>query len=242
MASELNLLHKYASIFRKMVNAKVRGKGSIKELLKLNRDTDWDFLTAAMDIVDDASVAIANVKRFGLSGPTKYDDLGEKYLRLYGLLSATYIQQQAILTIYEIMRVPNVKKMKASFDALHLRTFRHKISAHGTDYLNRTTGSKEAYVPLQIELGDKNVTAVKHASSISMHERLNIPEAIDSHITMMIDVMDTISEKAIKTLFKGQEKRRKEFEDELSELRVEKAGGMVIKGPQGAPRIIVTFV
>jgi len=75
-----------------MINSKVWGsKNSIKQLLKLNKDADWEFLTAAMDIVDDASEAIANVQQFGLSGPTKYDDVGEKHLRLYSLLSETYI-------------------------------------------------------------------------------------------------------------------------------------------------------
>jgi hypothetical protein len=65
-----------------------------------------------MDIVDDASAAIDHVERFGLSGSTKYDDIGEKYLRLYGLLSATYIQQQSIGTIFRIMNLPDPKALK----------------------------------------------------------------------------------------------------------------------------------
>ena len=53
------------------------GKSSIKHLLKLNKDSDFDFLIAAMDIIGDASEAISHFQQFGLSGPTKYNDLGE---------------------------------------------------------------------------------------------------------------------------------------------------------------------
>src|ERR1700758_4341697 len=94
MSRELGFLLKYASLFREMVNARVQGSDrSLKDTLRLNAEADWEFLTAAMDIVDDASSAIQHVQTYGLDGPTKYEDIGEKYLRLYGLLSATYIQQ-----------------------------------------------------------------------------------------------------------------------------------------------------
>jgi len=241
MISALNLLHKYGSILREMINSKIWGsKRSIKRLLRLNKDADWDFLTAAMDIIDDASAAISNVQRFGLSGPTKYDDLGEKYLRLHGLLSATYIQQQSILTIYQTMNVPNPKILKERFDALQIRKLRHKLSAHSTDYLNKESKTKEAYVPLRFDLGDKQITAVRHASTMH-HETVNLSEAIEVHTKLMIDAMDTIVEKAIKTILVGQDKKQKEFAADLSDLRIEKGGGLVFKG-RGTPKIIVTFV
>jgi hypothetical protein len=192
-----------------------------------------------MDIVGDASAAIAHVNKFGLTGPTKYDDLGEKYLRLYGLLSAIYIQQQSILTIYRIMNVPNLKTTKESFEALQIRQLRHKISAHSTDYQTKD-GTLQAYVPLRLNLRDNDVTIVRHTSSVQ-HESVNVSEAIESHIKLMIDTMDRITEKAIKTLFKGQDKKQKELQ-ELSDLRIEKEGGLVFKGKgkRGA-RIIVIF-
>src|ERR1019366_3339380 len=109
-------------------------------------------------------------------------------------LSAIYIQQQSILTIYRIMNVPNLKTTKESFEALQIRQLRHKISAHGTDYQTKE-GTLEAYVPLRLNLGDNNVTIVRHASSVQ-HESVNVSEAIESHIKLMIDTMDRIMEKA----------------------------------------------
>lgn len=240
--SSLSLLDKYASTFRKMIQAKILGgKGPVKQLLKLGNDTDYDFLIAAMDIIGDASSAIAHFQQFGLSGPTKYDDIGEKYLRLYGLLSATYIQQQSVLTIYRLMNVPDLTKMKAQFENLRIRELRHKLSSHSTDYFDKKRRVKEAYLPLRIDLGDRNITAVRHSPPMQ-HEKIDLSDAIQRHLELMIDVLDSIIEKSIKTLFKGHHKKEKDFSDALSELRVEKAGGLVIKGPKGAPRFIITFV
>jgi hypothetical protein len=241
MVPALELLGKYASTFREMINSKVWGsRKSIRQTLKLNDENDWNFLTAAMDIIGDASAAISHVNRFGLAGPTKYDDLGEKYLRLYGLLGATYSQQQAILEIFRIMNVPNLKATKKPFDVLEIRTLRHKISAHGTDYRNAASGEKEAYVPLRVGLGDKDVTAVRHAAFVH-HDKVNLTNAIEAHVKLMIDVMDVIIEKTIKTLFKDHPKKRVDFTAKLADLRIEKAGGLVFR-TKGGPNFVVTFV
>ncbi len=241
MVSNLSLLRKYARAFRDLINSRVQGSdGAIKQLLKLNADSDWEFLTAAMDIVDDASAALSHVQRFGLSGPTKYNDLGETYLRLYGLLSAAYIQQQAILTLYKIMHVPDPKERRKLFDQLVLRSLRHKLSAHGTDYKSDREAKGEAFVPLQFDLGDQNVTSVNYTQS-SHHERVDITTAIDAHVTLMIETLDMILDKAIATVFKQAPTRQAEHRAKLADLRIEKAGGMII-GPPGEARLVITIV
>ena len=241
MAQDLSLLHKYASLFRKLINSSVWGSDkSIKTLLRLNSESDWNFLTAAMDIVDDASSAIHHIESYGLSGPTKYRDTGEKYLRLYGLLSATYIQQQAILTIFRIMNVPKPRDAVLRFDKLEIRSLRHKLSSHGTNYRNPTTGTIEAYVPLRFDLGDMKVTAVNQTGA-SHWEKVDLAKAIQSHIEAALDILDQILEKSIRTVFRGHDKKKNNFLNELADLRTEKAGGFVIKGNRG-PKLVVTFV
>jgi hypothetical protein len=242
MRSPLGLLYKYASLFRKMISTKVRSsERAIKELLRLNAESDWDFLTSAMDIVDDASAAIGHVQEYGLDGPTKYDDLGEKYLRLYGLLSATYIQQQSIGTIYKIMNLPDPKTLRARFDTLEIRALRHKLSSHGTDFLDTATGSKQAFVPLRLHLNDSlSITYVNYTAS-SKHHRVDLAAAIHAHVEMMIDVIDSIIGKSMKTIFQKNSKHKAEIASELDDLRVEKAGGWVAK-TDGGPKLIVTLV
>jgi hypothetical protein len=93
----------------------------------------------------------------------------------------------------------------------------------------------------QADVGDfffveNTVTAVRHGSAVH-HEKVDVAKAIGEHIRLMIDVMDAISQKAIKTIFKGDDKTQKEFSGELANLRIEKAGGLVFKGPKGSCRL-----
>ena len=124
---------------------------------------------------------------------------------------------------------------------MEIRRLRHKLSAHGTDYLNEDAKNLEAYVPLRFDLSDKNVTAVRHLRPMH-HERVNLIEAIEAHTRLMIDIMDEVVEKSTKTLFKGNSKKQERFAEALTDLRIEKEGGLVFKGQPGTPKIVVTFV
>ena len=69
---------------------------------------------------------------------------------------------------------------------------------------------------------------------------MDIAAAIDAHVHMIIDVLDRIIEKSAKTIFEANSNQKKEIESELTDLRVEKAGGLVFKA-DGGPKIVVTF-
>jgi hypothetical protein len=137
------------------------------------------------------------------------------------------------------MNVPNLKSAVQRFEGLDIRSLRHKLSSHGTDYHNRTTGKKEAYVPLRLNLGNTNVTSVNHTGS-SQHQHVDLTKAIHEHIELVVDILDGIVEKSIGTILKAN-KNKKEFLDKLSDLRIEKAGGLVVES-EGGPKLIVTFV
>jgi hypothetical protein len=177
--------------------------------------------------------------RFGLTGATKYEEIGERYLRLYGRLRPTYIQQESILTIYRIMNVSDPKEIKERFDALEIRSLRHKLSAHGTSYLNFDTGETESHVPVRIDLGDADITYVSNAPP--RQRSVNLSEAIEAHAKLMVDVLDIVVEKSIGTIFRGNIAKKSEFAERLSDLRVEKCGGYVFKA-EGGPKLIVTFI
>ncbi len=84
----------------------------VQQCLKLNRKEDWNYILASEDILEDSNEAISNFLKFGLSGPTKYESLGEKYLRLYGVLNATYLQQQAMYNLYRFCQCLEPSKIK----------------------------------------------------------------------------------------------------------------------------------
>ena len=239
MKSLADLLHAYIDAYRDLVNSKtLPSKASLKKTLRLNKDEDWAFICTGMDIVGDACIAIENFLCFGLDGPTKYNDTGEKYLRLYGVLSATYIQQQAVHNLYKLNNVPNPKKAKDKIERLKIREVRNKLGAHSNDYINFDENKIESYVLSRISLSGFNCDFLNNESL--EHQSINLKADIEEHLKLMIDLVDETFEKAILTFYKGSEKIREEFEETLKDLRIEKEGGLVIR-VAGGPKIIMTM-
>ncbi|MGD0784478.1 MAG: hypothetical protein ABR969_01540 [Sedimentisphaerales bacterium] len=240
MNNIVELVEKYISAFRGLINSKIwPSKDSIRKTLRLSKDEDWSFLCVSMDIVEDACTAINNFLKFGLNGPTKHEDVGEKYLRLYGILSATYIQQEALLKLYQIVNVPpSFKEGKELVDKLSIRSLRHKLSSHSTNYLNKEDNSIQAYVPIRFDLNEFNCTYAMNGRG--NHNSVDLKEAVNEHLNTMVELLDRILEKALKTLFKGQETSKNciEFSEKLADLRIIRKGGIVLQPPNGRKLII----
>lgn len=240
LKSSLNVLDSYARAFRDLINAKVgRSSKPIRELLPLNKEEDWDFLCVAMDVVGDATAAIRNFLQFGLDGPTRYQDIGENYLRFYGLLSAAYIQQQAVLKLFRLMNVPNLKAIKAKLNDLQIRALRHKLTSHSTDYKN-PVGGIETYVPIRIGLSGFHCKYSQNRGKTL--QSLDLEAAVEEHCRLLISVMDSMYAEAIQTLYRDQDKKLAELKERLQDLRIEKDGGIVWRLPQGGKLMIRTIV
>lgn len=238
--STVDILDTYGKAFRDLINAKVWSRPkSVRELLRLNKDDDWNFICASMDIVGDACAAISHFLQFGLDGPTKYNDVGEKYLRLYGVLNATYIQQEAVLKLYKLTNAPNLKEARSKVEVLQMREVRHKLGAHSTDYLNSTTGQVESYIPVRATLSSFICEYFNNETFSS--KRVDLRECLNKHHEVLIDFMDKIYEKTIKTLYRGERERLREFTEKLKDLRIIKDGGLVVATPEGHKFIIQTM-
>jgi len=240
MDKKTALLDSYGSVFRGLINAKIGpSSSSIRKTLKLSKDADWAFLCTSMDIIGDACGAIDNFLSFGLNGPTKYNDVGERYLRLYGILSATYIQQEAILKLYQLMNVPpTLKKGKDMLDSLVIRSLRHKLCSHSTNYCDAKSKSMQTYIPVRVDLSGFNCTYMDN-NEIKAHI-IDLQKAINEHLDMMIELMDRIVEKGSRTLYKGQESSKgySEVSEKLKDLRIVRKGGFVSRLPDGTKFII----
>ncbi len=234
----LELVESYGSTFRDLINAKVQpAKSTIRKVLKLSKDEDWSFLCSAMDIIGDASLAIDDFLRFSLDGPTKYDEVGERYLRLYGILTATYIQQEAVLKLYQLVNVPPaLKDGKTMIDQLEIRQLRHKLSSHGTNYRDKK-GTIETFIPIRMDLRGFNCGYFDNKAIEAYN--VDLKEAISAHLETLVEMLDRILDKAISTFYKGQEacKDCKEFIGRLKELRIVREGGFVSKLPDGSKLI-----
>ncbi|QQP97966.1 hypothetical protein [Lysobacter enzymogenes] len=229
--SKLKTVSAYSDAFRDMVNDCVSWKDNPGRRLKLTNEHEWSFVCVAMDILGDATAAIDHVLRFALDGPTKYDDTGEKYLRLYGVLGAAYSQQRAALKLHKLTNCPDVKGVKKRADALKITVLRHQIAAHSLDYFD--TGS--AYVPVRIALGGFSCTVTENRGDAWMVHDLK--EAIAEHCDFMADLMDAIYEKCLKTFFKNNKSKQAEHLAKLEELRKIRAGWVVMHA--GPVKIVI---
>jgi hypothetical protein len=241
MDKKLDLLEAYGSTFRDLINATVQPtKLTIREVLRMSKDEDWAFLRSAMDIIGDVCLAIDSFLMFGLNGPTKYDEVGERYLRLYGILSATYIQQQAVLKLYQLMSVPpTLKEGVSMINGLEIRMLRHKLCSHSTDYYDESSKTLQTYVPIRVDLDDFCCGYANNDNTGEQH-LVDLKKAINDHLNTMVEMLDRVLDKAIKTLYSGQETNKNclEFSEKLENLRVIGKGGLLTKLLDGTKFII----
>ena len=129
-------LHHYNEAYRELINEKAMRHTPdhgdfeifIQTALKLTRPEDWGFICSSMDIINDSLLGIEHFCKYGLDGPTKYDDFGEKFIRLYGVLNATYIQQQALLNLHRIANVMNLRDIESKVAKLQVREVRKNLA------------------------------------------------------------------------------------------------------------------
>ncbi|MCW0462969.1 hypothetical protein [Xanthomonas sacchari] len=234
----LKTVEEYSDAFRDMVNECVQWKDEPARRLKLEKDEDWSFVCVAMDILGDASLAIDNFLRFGLDGPTKYDEAGEKYLRLYGLLGATYSQQRAALKLHKLTSCPGVKQFQGKAKRLRATVLRHQIAAHSLDNMDEQGKVVAAFVPVRIDLGGFNCTVTKNrGDEMDSYDLLVV---IEEHSAFVAEVMDVIYEKCAKTFFKNDSTRRLQHLEKLEELRAIRNGVLVFNA--GGTRVVVNIV
>jgi len=225
-------LNAYRQALSDLISELLRSReAALWNLLRLSKEKDSNFVWTAMYIIGDTSIAIQNFLRFGLNGPTRYDDAGERYLRLYGLLNAGYIQQEAVLKLYTLLNVPNPKEMKQRINHLQIRDLRHKIGAHGVDFMNKNISRVEPFVAVRATL--KQFTCEYMNNDTQAFERVDLKECVEEHSKLMVEILATIYEKAAKTAYKGNDKKLREHNERLEDLKIMGDGGAVIKLADG---------
>jgi hypothetical protein len=225
----LAVLGRYAEGFRELVNARVWSTDeSPPKALRLNADGDWEFICVAMDVVGDACLALGNFLEFSLDGPTKYESAGERYLRLYGVLNAVYLQQESVAKLYALMNCPSPRTVDDELSKLAVRTLRHQVGSHSVDYRDPVTSKITAHVPVRIGLSGFSCMVTEGRGNSTMTVRLD--EAIHEHCKALVSILDRIYAKSIHTLFHNNAKRIQEFQAKLQDLRDIAAGDLLIRG------------
>jgi len=232
--SQLKIFDGYCLAFRDLIVHKTARHDPAKEpwdsfvrrSLCLTKAEDWDFLCTAMDILEDTSTAVENFLIYGLSGPTKLQDVGEKYLRLYGLLNAIYMQQQALENLCKLMNVPNQSEVKNKFASLQITEVRHKLGAHGTNYRRSHKEAFKAFVPTRVTMTDFHIEYSNNTDH-TFHD-VNLKDVIDEHIDTALDFFDNVYSKAVFTIYKSNPDKVTTIMLPAEYLRRERKGDLAI--------------
>jgi hypothetical protein len=122
---------RYTSVKSDQFNQDENQKKLIKAL-KFNEITDDLLYRSCIDVIEDTQLAINEYHKNGLGNES--GNLGEKYLRLYGLLNAYYIQLGAVIDISRLLNSKNQKEIKEKLKTHKLIEIRNKLGSHITNY------------------------------------------------------------------------------------------------------------
>lgn len=234
MINKLHFLDEYINILRDIVSSKSMKdekkneefNSKMARLLCLNREKDLNIIYASFDVVGDTNLAIKHFEEFGLSGATKYDEVGEKYLRLYGILNAIYLHKEALLSLYNKFNIENSTKVQKEINDLKILHIRHKIGAHSVNYKN---GSDiECYTPSRITMTDKELEFYNMDISKHEFETINLESLINEYLEAIFKIVEKLVNDFVSKIFKTNANIKQEYLGKIDLISQQVKGDLIV--------------
>jgi hypothetical protein len=182
-----------------------------KGYLKYSNTQDWRTLCSLLDVLGDTELAKENFEKYGISGPTKFNDPGEKYLRLYGILNTIYLQKSAIMEFLRIANHRDKSIFEKEIDRLKILELRHIVGAHTIDYMDN--GDKN---PHQIQRSSLDERSIRTLDSKNNFKTYNLNELLTEYNLKASKILFLATEKFVSTVFKNGGKKKEIFTKKIS--------------------------
>ncbi|RXP50780.1 hypothetical protein EC396_12300 [Lutibacter sp. HS1-25] len=219
-----DILHNFA-VKWKDEECKTTFRDDVKKFYGFEKKFGWNILLNAFYIIDDTELAKQSFKKFELHGPSRHKDIGERYLRLYGLLNAIYQQKLAIQNLLEIYKINNKKEIIEKLANLELIDLRNKIGAHSTNFNQIKSDSEHIFDVYEISRPDLETGEIKLLRNQNHFENFDLDKMIKSFDKEIEQILCLMIGKVIKKLFNNQGKLFEKYLT-INELR---DGIMIIK-------------
>lgn len=164
-------------------------KSDVIKFFYFEKEFDWNILLNALYVIDDTEYAKKNYLKFKLSGPTKILDIGEQYLRLYGILNAVYQQQLAIINLIEIHKIPHKSKIVNDLKKYKIIELRNKIGAHSTNYINNDSKDFDVYEISRIDLENDKILLIRNQDIDESYELESLLSEFDYEIQRIYSII-----------------------------------------------------
>lgn len=207
------------SIVRKIDFEKLDSEGKLfvtkaKERFCFDNDNGWSFLTSSLDTIGDSQFAITTFLNCKIENGNKFNT-GEHYLRLYGILSAVYIQQQAILKLVDLFKVGEKRKFKVGFSNLEITFLRHCISAHPINFSH--DGSKVSFRINRNSLNDYGLLGIRDESNKT--RTYDVFHSLNEHTFLVERCLEAICRKLISNCYNTAKEKVSELNNELELIK-----------------------
>lgn len=108
---------------------------AFRKRLKFQKQNDWKRYRASVDLLDDTEYAIISGFEYQLGDINNQNrDIGEIFLRLYGILNAVYLQMSAFKEIANLLNYNSGEKISENFERLDIYRLRNIAAAHTVDF------------------------------------------------------------------------------------------------------------
>lgn len=169
----------------------------------------WNILMNAIYVFEDTELAKKDFEKFGFQGPSRHENIGEKYLRLYGILNSFYQQALALINLIEIFKLKDKKLLLKKIKEHSCIELRNKIAAHPTNYLSDDSSSNfDLYEISRPDLENGTITLLKNQS---FFEEYNLENSINNFNEEVQEVLSKILGKFIKKKFNNKGSKYEEY-------------------------------
>ena len=187
-----------------------------KDRFRFDDIKGWKFLTSSLDAIGDAQYAIVSFMNSEIKNGKTFNT-GEQYLRIYGVLSAVYVQQQAILKLADLFKVYGLTEKKEEFKNLNITFLRNCISAHPINF--EISKQKHSYKIDRNAINDSGDLSILDENNNA--KTYNIFNALEEYEKIATLYMSDIATNLIKHTYKSAETTKKEL---LGRLKLIKYG------------------
>jgi len=184
----------------------------IMELFKTENSLGWSFYCSCLDTLSDSNIAITSFanNKFELCGKIPN---GQHYLLIYGILSAVYINQGAIITLTDLVKI-KTNELDSAFKSTKISFLRKALAAHPTDFMSNDQKVNFKMVRNSIGFEDK----IQVVNSKTQTESHNITEAINEYIYLAENTLEQVCRKILKIRYKANNEKQNELVLKLNEI------------------------
>jgi len=185
-----------------------------KDRFRFDDNRGLKFLNSSLDVIGDAQFAIVSFEDSKIKNGKEFNT-GEQYLRIYGVLSAVYIQQQAIIKLSDLVKINELSESKKEFDKLDITFLRHCISAHPINF--EISKKKYSYKIDRDSINDNGNLSIRDEENNA--KIYNIFSALEEYKKIGELYLNNIATKLIKNTYKSSEVKKKELLDKLNLIK-----------------------